>query len=70
MFYFRHPVYNFGYKKHQKEEEFVMGANLHQKKGLMLIYEVISWLSIQGICLNQSKRISLKALKLALSNLK
>ena len=59
-------MYNFRYKNQEREEDFVMGANMKKRKGLMVINEVISWLSSNGICLNQKNRIDLYSLKIGM----
>lgn len=56
IFYRKQPLHNFKMKL-PEQDEFVVLPALKQKKGLKLIEEVISWIAIHGVCMNQNERI-------------
>ena len=56
IFYIRQPLHNFKMRL-PEENGFVVLPALKQKRGMKLIEEVISWITIHGVCMNQSERI-------------
>ena len=69
IFFKRQPLYNFKMKVPNKEE-FVVLTNIKKRRSLNLVFEIIAWLSINGICMDPQERLNPFLLKKAMTKIK